>query len=72
MTGGRILLDGRAIRVSSPRAAIRLGINLVCADRVAESVVPGLSIRENLFLNPAAAGRRLPLPASCASRFGPS
>lgn len=36
-----------------------LGINLVCADRVAESVVAGLSIRENLFLNPVAAGRRL-------------
>ena len=59
VTGGRILLDGRAITVSSPRAAMRVGINLVCADRVAESVVPGLSIRENLFLNPAAAGRRL-------------
>jgi ribose transport system ATP-binding protein len=59
VTGGRVLLDGRAIVVSSPRDAIRLGVNLVCADRVAESVVPGLSIRENLFLNPAAAGRNL-------------
>jgi ribose transport system ATP-binding protein len=28
------------------------GINLICADRVGESVVPNLSIRENLFLNP--------------------
>jgi len=36
-----------------------LGINLVCADRGAESVVPGLSVRENLFLNPVAAGRKL-------------
>jgi ribose transport system ATP-binding protein len=43
----------------SPRQAIALGINLVCADRMAESVVPGLSIRENLFLNPVAAGRAL-------------
>lgn len=58
-TGGRILLDGRAIAPSSPRQAMGLGINLVCADRVAESVVAGLSIRENLFLNPVAAGRRL-------------
>ena len=58
-TGGRMLLDGRAIAPSSPRQAMRLGINLVCADRVAESVVAGLSIRENLFLNPVAAGRRL-------------
>jgi len=55
--GGRIVLDGEQIAPRSPREAIRLGINLVCADRVAESVVPGLSIRENFFLNPCAAGR---------------
>ena len=58
-TGGRVLLDGRAINASSPREAMRLGINLVCADRVTESVVPGLCIRENLFLNPVAAGLTL-------------
>ena len=56
VTGGRVLLDGQAITVSSPRVAIGLGINLVCADRIAESVVPGLCVRENLFLNPVAAG----------------
>jgi ribose transport system ATP-binding protein len=57
--GGRILLDGRPIRLSSPRGAMCAGINLVCADRVAESIVPSLSIRENMFVNPLAAGRRL-------------
>ena len=57
-SGGRILLDGHAISASSPREAIGLGINLVCADRVAESIVPGLSVRENLFLNPVTAGLR--------------
>jgi ribose transport system ATP-binding protein len=59
VTGGRIVLDGEAIAPSAPREAIALGISLVCADRMAESIVPGLSIRENLFLNPVAAGRRL-------------
>ena len=54
-----MLLDGRAIAPASPRQAMDLGINLVCADRVAESVVAGLSIRENLFLNPVAAGHTL-------------
>lgn len=58
-TGGRMLLDGRTIAPTSPRRAMDLGINLVCADRVAESVVPSLSIRENLFLNPVAAGHTL-------------
>jgi len=59
VTAGRILLDGRTIAPASPRQAMDLGINLVCADRVAESVVPSLSIRENLFLNPVAAGHTL-------------
>jgi ribose transport system ATP-binding protein len=35
------------------------GINLVCADRAGESVMPNLSVRENLFLNPLAAGRSI-------------
>jgi len=59
IAGGRIVLDGEDVAPSSPRDAIARGINLVCADRMAESVVPGLSIRENLFLNPVAAGRAL-------------
>jgi ABC-type sugar transport system ATPase subunit len=42
--------------LSSPSHAIKHGFNLVCGDRVVESVVPKLSIRENLFLNPVAAG----------------
>jgi len=36
---------------------MELGVNLVCADRVGESIMPGLSVRENFFLNPLAAGR---------------
>jgi ribose transport system ATP-binding protein len=59
ITAGRIVLDGQAVRVSSPGDAIALGINLVCADRASESIVPGLSVRENLFLNPCAMGRKL-------------
>jgi len=54
-TGGRILLDGRPIAPGSPRQAMRAGIHLVCADRIAESMAPNLSVRENLFLNPQAA-----------------
>jgi ribose transport system ATP-binding protein len=56
ITGGRVVLDGRHVSVSSPRAAMAQGINLVCADRVGESIMPNLSVRENLFLNPVAAG----------------
>jgi ribose transport system ATP-binding protein len=51
-TRGRAVLDGRVNTPASPQQAMKGGINLVCGDRVGESVVPNLSIRENLFLNP--------------------
>jgi ribose transport system ATP-binding protein len=59
ITAGRILLDGKVIEVESPGQAMSRGINLVCADRVGESIVPNLTVRENLFLNPLAAGLSL-------------
>jgi ribose transport system ATP-binding protein len=58
-SAGRVLLDGQSYEAPSPRHAMRRGINLICADRVAESVIPGLTIRENLFINPLAAGSGL-------------
>ena len=47
-----MLIDGA--RSKSPRRARAMdcGVNLVCADRVGESILPGLSVRENFFLNP--------------------
>ncbi len=59
ITAGRVLLESRPIMPGSPRQAMKAGINLIGADRVAESVVPTLAVRENLFLNPVAAGRGL-------------
>ena len=56
ITGGRAVLDGEALTAASPGQAMAAGINLVCADRAGESVMPNLSVRENLFLNPLAAG----------------
>ena len=60
LTRGRILLDGQRIAPTTPRQAMQAGINLVCGDRMADSVVPNLCVRENLFLNPRAAGSRAP------------
>ena len=57
ITGGAS--DARRQRRLPPRRPARpwrAGINLVCADRAGESVMPNLSVRENLFLNPLAAG----------------
>ncbi|KQW26324.1 sugar ABC transporter ATP-binding protein [Rhizobium sp. Root274] len=56
---GKIALNGVAPDLKDAGAAMRSGIGLVARDRIAESVAPGLSIRENAFLNPSATGRRL-------------
>jgi len=53
---GRILLDGTEVAPRTPREAMAAGIDLVWGDRTDGSIVPVLSVRENLFLNPRAAG----------------
>jgi len=55
-TGGRVLLDGVAVAPRSPREAMAAGIDLVWGDRTAGSIVPMLSVRENMYINPTAAG----------------
>ncbi len=56
LTGGHVRIDGAPVDIDCPRRAMDLGVNLVCADRVGESILSGLSVRENFFLNPLAAG----------------
>jgi ribose transport system ATP-binding protein len=56
---GAIVLDGEDYSPASPRQAMAAGISMVGADRVGESVMPNLSVRENMFVNPLAAGLSL-------------
>ncbi len=56
---GTVTLDGAQPNLATAQTAMASGIGLVARDRVAESVAPGLTIRENAFLNPAATGRGL-------------
>ncbi len=56
ITSGEAVLDGKTLHPESPGEAMASGINMVGADRVGESVMPNLSVRENMFLNPLAAG----------------
>ncbi|NEX46498.1 sugar ABC transporter ATP-binding protein [Pseudotabrizicola algicola] len=56
---GRIMLDGQAPDLRNAQTAMTSGIGFVARDRIGESVAPGLTIRENAFLNPSATGRKL-------------
>lgn len=56
---GRVILEGRRLMLDSPQTALAEGIGLVARDRTEESVAQRLSVRENIFLNPFAIGRKL-------------
>jgi simple sugar transport system ATP-binding protein len=47
---GDIGIDGRRLRMRSPRAAIRRGIGFCPEDRKVSGIVPDLSVRENILL----------------------
>jgi len=50
MESGAVLLDGRPLRIRSPRDAVRHGICLLTEDRKRQGLAPGLSARDNFAL----------------------
>ncbi len=56
---GTVTIGGQQPDLTSPVAAMRSGVGLIARDRTEESVAMSLSLRENTFLNPQAAGRGL-------------
>jgi ribose transport system ATP-binding protein len=56
---GEVTLSGSTPDLTNPQTALNSGIGLVARDRTEESVAITLSIRENMFLNPATLGRKL-------------
>ena len=49
-SGGTISVDGQPIRLRHPKDAIAAGIVLVPKDRLAEAIIHGYSVRENISL----------------------
>ncbi len=47
---GEILIDGKSVKIRSPKHAISLGVGLVTEDRKALGLVLGMAIRENISL----------------------
>ena len=56
---GKAHLAGKLLDLSSPQKALEQGMGLVARDRTEESVALSLSVRENMFINPFAIGRKL-------------
>ena len=59
MSSGQIKIHQKPLNNSSPNKAIAGGLGVIAADRIAESIAPGLSVRENMYLNPLAIGCNL-------------
>ncbi|MGR9172989.1 ATP-binding cassette domain-containing protein [Rhizobium sp. KDH_Rht_773_N] len=59
IASGTILLARQSYRPRDPFDAISKGVLMVAGDRNAASIAQDMSIRENMFLNPVAAGRGL-------------
>ena len=54
---GRLRLGGAPYRPRSPAEAVAAGVGFVSSRRGEEGIAASLAVRENLFANPAAAGR---------------
>ena len=54
---GSVAFNGTPLSVRSIRDATRRGIGLVPRDRRAEGLAAGMTVRENIFLNPRRSGR---------------
>ncbi len=58
VTGGTMQLDGTSYLPKNPRIAVQAGLGFATSNRESEAVGAGLSVRENLFLNPSVWGRK--------------
>ncbi|MCE6999190.1 sugar ABC transporter ATP-binding protein [Saccharothrix sp. S26] len=67
---GRLLVDGKQVRLTGPRAAIEAGVAFSSEDRKAEGIVADLSVRDNLILAmQAARGWARPVPRKLADEL---
>ncbi|MER5268886.1 sugar ABC transporter ATP-binding protein [Actinosynnema sp. NPDC002837] len=67
---GRVLVNGKPLKLTGPRAAIEAGIAFSSEDRKAEGIVADLSVRDNLILAmQAARGWARPVPRKLADEL---
>ena len=73
LQAGHIRLDGVEVDPSDPADAMRKQIGFVSSRRAEESIAANMSVRENIYINPAATGRRVlqPIWRSARARRDP-
>lgn len=59
LSSGTVSIDEKVRRLRSPADAVAAGVGFATSNRETESVAAGLTVRENLFLNPSVWGRKL-------------
>ena len=69
ITGGTLALHGKPLTLKGPAAAIKLGISFISSNREEESLAMSLTVKENLFLNPATWGRKVLQPLTRRAEF---
>jgi len=50
-SGGQVLVDGKPVRLRSPREAIRSGVFMLSEDRKGEGILPHLDVTENAMVS---------------------
>ena len=70
VTGGKVKINGKAVRVSNPHEAMKNGIGYLPEDRKRDGIIADLSVRENIILAPQTIrGMNHPIPRAKAEAF---
>ena len=59
ITSGRLLLEGEPFAPRSSAQAMAEGIGFVSSRRAEEGIASNMAVRENIYMNPAASGKRV-------------
>ena len=70
VTGGKVKIKGRNVRVTSPHEAMKNGIGYLPEDRKRDGIIADLSVRENIILAlQTIQGMNRPIPRAKAEAF---
>lgn len=69
ITDGTLTLQGNPLLLKGPADAIQHGISFISSNREEESLAMTLTVKENLFLNPATWGRKVLQPLTRRAEF---